>query len=249
MKAARRPKRRGVSRAIRRWCTGLVRGDVPVIALALPVCLNVAPGVAGTAQVAANEKPSAVSAASAAPAPHGFYLGFGLVREYLRLSLDDRAVLPDRGIEMEEWGSGAAFTFGYQWSPRFRGEIALAGTAHQAHPEGATAGSAVARFTGYVPLVTGKVWEPHLIGGLSGWASVFRPKGGKELAYLGVTGDAGFGLRVHLGRHWSLQADYLHAAIDVDQEIADREGDQNDMLQVGHRGRAEVLRLGCLYDF
>ena len=192
---------------------------------------------------------SASTGTPGSASPHGFYLGFGLVREYLRLSLDDRAVLPDKGIEMKEWGTGAALTFGYQWSPRFRGELALGGTGHPAEPDGATAGTAVARFTGYVPLRTGATWEPHLIGGLSGWAAVFEPEGGKELAYLGVTGDAGVGFRLYFGRHWSMQMDYLHSAIDVDQEITDREGDQADMLQVGHRGRAELIRLGFLYDF
>ena len=252
----------------RRNSSGSVRGAgsragqerLPGVAWALILVLALMPEVGGTARAAtadatapggAEDTWSATpdAAPAARPLHHGLYLGFGFVREYLRLSLDDRSVLPSTGIEMDEWGAGAAFTLGYQWSPRFRGELALGGTGHPATPDDATAGSAFARFTGYVPLLTGGTWEPHLIGGLSGWAAIFKPQGGKELAYLGVTGDAGFGLRVHFGRHWSAQADYLHAAIDVDQEITDREGEDPDMLQLGHRGRAELIRLGVLYDF
>lgn len=188
-------------------------------------------------------------AARAEDPGRGFYLGLGVVREELHLSLDRAAILPETGIEFDAWGTGGMIALGYEFGPRFRGEMSLGIAGRSARPEGSHAETAVARFTGYVPLLTGRRWEPYLAGGFSGTMAIFGAEGGKDVVYAGSSGDAGFGLLVHLSRRWSLQADYLHAAIDVDQEITDRESTEGDLRPVGHRGRAELLRVTFLYDF
>ena len=220
----------------------------PAIGLAgaLSVWLALATPLASSGQA---EVPAGAPADAEAGRDRNWYFGFGFQREELHLSLDPAAILPESGIEYDAWGSGGTIAVGYRFGPRFRGEVSLGIAGRPARPAGAHALPAVARCTGYVPLVLGRWWEPYLAGGLSGTMAVFGMDEGEDVVYAGSSGDAGAGLLVHLSRRWSLQADYLYAAINVDQEIAERRGSEEEMRPVGHRGRAELFRVSLLFDF
>lgn len=179
----------------------------------------------------------------------GLYLSAGWSWESLELKLDDRAALPSRDIQWEEWGPGFSFGIGYGFGPGFRAETSLVGTWREASPEGAQAGSGVARFTGYVPLRTRSSLQPHLIGGMNASAAFFRTRGESDLVYLMVGGELGAGVRAILNRHWAVQFDYTHAIHNLELEFVEAKGDKADTKNVGRRGWSDALRVGVTYDF
>lgn len=250
------------SRSARRWGAGCGRRAWPRrhpalwwagtcslwLALATPLASR------GQAEVPADVDAAENGGISVGPSVEAardrkWYFGFGFQREELHLSLDSTAILPETGIEFDALGSGGTIAVGYRFGPRFRGEVSLGVAGRPARPAGAHAVTAVARCTGYVPLLLGHRWEPYLAGGLSGTMAVFGMDEGEDVVYAGSSGDAGAGLLVHLSRRWSLQADYLYAAINVDQEIAEQRGSDAELRPIGHRGRAELVRVALLVDF
>jgi hypothetical protein len=207
--------------------------------------------VAGTLDVApATDAPDVPETPRTSGSPdRGFYLGALGGVNYLVLEFDDRATLPSRGLTWDPWGAQFELAAGYGFGPGFRAELTLGGGGHRARPDGSTAGVARAGLTGYVPIITHGPVRPHLIGGLSASMDFFHTPGARDLNYAIFGGEGGAGVRAILGRHWSVQADYVHSVLDVALEMVSKPGGDVDQKNVGRRGRMETVRLGVMYDF
>lgn len=185
------------------------------------------------------------------PRDSGFYLGLAGSAEFLELEFDDRAAIGLRDIQWEDWGGGGAFIVGYNFGPRFRAEATLGGSGRATTPGDARSGYAVVRVTGFLPLFTNaSPFQPHLIAGFSGVAPYFHTEGEKDLAYFAGAGELGAGVRAILSPRWSLQVDFIHSIVDIEQEMVEAEdGKDTELRNVGREGRIEALRIAFIRDF
>jgi hypothetical protein len=198
---------------------------------------------------AAQESDAAEPHRSTSDPETGFYLGAHGGSNYMKLEFDERAALPSRGVTWDPWGPIFGLAAGYAFGPGFRAELSVEGSGYTAHPKGTQAGFGGFRLTGYVPVITRGTIRPHLVGGLSGNATIFHSPGMDDLSYGILGGEGGAGVRAILGRHWSLQADYVHTVLDLALEFVSKSGGNVDPKNVGRRGRMETVRVGVFYDF
>lgn len=181
----------------------------------------------------------------------GFYLGFALLGSSLTLDLDDRVTPMAPEFQFDCLGAGGELFCGIMFGPRFRLEFGGGGAVHDASPGDAKVVEAGARITGYVPLVPGRQVEPSLLAGLAATMVVFSGEEFEDRVYASASGDLGAGVRIRVTRHQFLQMSYLFSHHDVEREIIDIEGDDDDVdiRHVGGRGWSRTLRFGWGWDF
>ncbi len=178
----------------------------------------------------------------------GVFLSFGALGERASLDFDARVSEPEANLDSGAWGHGGCFGVGYGFGPGLRVEMSLSLAGHDARPTGTEALLFAAHFDGYVPIRTRGRLRPHLLGGFGLSIPEFTIADAPDRAYLMVSGDIGAGLRLLLSRHWSVQGDYFHSVLDIDQETFEESSDL-DMRSVGGTGQADVLRVQFSYDF
>ncbi len=213
------------------------------------LCLCLGAGGAAALEPAQRSDADSVIEGEQCSSRTGLYIGIGFEGNQFDPSLDERSHLETESIDPEGHSSGLSLLMGYTFGPHFGVEGQISVAEFETDRPDITGFLPGASIDGIALLDLNSRFRLRFLGGIGVALVGLHASGEDDIYEIGLAGNMGCGMHLHLGCHFGLNLDYKLSILNFEKESDLDDVDYFELKDIGGMATLQRVSLRLIFAF